>query len=222
MVRKWMALASLVLLLSASSAYAMSRGTSGFSIGISNGTADLCARGGPAPTDYISAYASSETGIQGEYWLMMTDDYAFTVSGGFGFASEKDEPGDGATPGSPDKRYSQSSFNVRLGGDRVAKVGERAVIYFGPGIEFWSGKATFENLGLAIPPATEYQTEGVTRISVSTRIGGHMMLGSNWGLTCHFDRKFGYASAEENGAKATWWPSSMGASGGLLLLFGGE
>lgn len=220
MIRRLLTFATLALLLPASSALAVGKGTSMFALGFSNGTADLYS---PDGGGYISAYDHSETGVQGEYWLMMTEDYAFTLSGGVGFFSEKHEPGTGSSPGDPDRKYTQSSFNVRIGGDRVAKVGERAMVYFGPGVEFWSGKAKFENFGIVSPPAADtYETESVTRISVSTRIGGHMLLGEKWGLTCHLDRKFGYASAEENGAKATWWPSSMGASGGLLFLFGGE
>jgi hypothetical protein len=214
-----MVLASLALMLPAAHAAAMGKGASAFSIGLSNGSADLYDPSG-APGGYISAFDHSEIGVQGEYWMMMTEDYAFTVSGGVGFFSEKNEPGTGATPGALDRTYSQSSFNVRIGGDRVAKVGERAILYFGPGIEFWSGKATFENFGLFAPPPEKVETDNVTRISVSGRIGAHMMLGSNWGVTCHLDRKIGYASAEDTGAKATWWPSSMGASGGVLFVFG--
>lgn len=220
MFRRCMALATLALVLTAPGALAAGKGTSMLALGVSNGAADLYSADGGG---YISAFDHSEIGLKGEYWLMMTDDYAFTLAGGIGFFSEKNEPGTGSAPGDPERTYSQSSFSVRLGGDRVAKVGDRAILYFGPGLEFWSGKAKFENFGFVAPPAAdEYETENVTRISVSTRIGAHMLLGSNWGLTCHLDRLWGHASAEENGAKATWWPSSTGASGGLLFMFGGE
>jgi hypothetical protein len=58
------------------------------------------------------------------------------------------------------------------------------------------------------------------RISLSGRLGGHMMIGENWGLTLQGGHKLGRASYEEAGSKTTWWPSSMDASGGLLFRFG--
>jgi len=138
------------------------------------------------------------------------------VAGGLGFFSEENEPGTAASPGDPTVKYSQSSFHVRLGGDRVVDVGERATFYFGPGVEYWSGKAKFEST----PPAVE--TENVTRISLAGRMGAIMKMGSSWGFHGEIEHKMGYATAEDTGAKATWWPSSVGGHGGLLFMFGGD
>jgi hypothetical protein len=183
-----------------------------FAIQLSNGVADLT---GPEDgTGYITAYDHSEWGAQAQYWKMMGPDYAFWVSAGASWFSEENEPGDNALPGSETFEYSQTSWNVRIGGDRVVNVGDRAAIYFGPGIEYWSGHAEF---GDAFP-----STPDVTRISLVGRMGGLMTIGSSWGLTGHIGHRIGYATAEEAGAKATWWPSSFDGAVGLAFVFGGS
>lgn len=179
-------------------------------IQVTNGTADLYS---PDGAGYISAYEHSEVGIGLQYWRLMSRDYAFTFSAGIGAFSEKNEPGNGAAPGSTDFEYTQSSWNVRVGGDRAVKVGDRAIFYFGPGLEMWSGKAKFE--GGSFGPA--YETENVTRFGLSGRVGGVMLLSEKIGFNCQVGRYVGIASAEEDGAKASWWASGFQASGGLLI-----
>ncbi len=179
-------------------------------IQITNGTADLYY---PAGAGYISANSHSEVGVGIQYWRMMSQDYAFTFSGGIGYFGETDKPGTAAPNGSTDFKYSQNSWNVRVGGDRAVKVGERAIIYFGPGLEMWSGKAKFEGEGYT--PA--YESQNVTRFGVSGRVGGAMMLSEKVGFNCQLGRYVAYASAEEDGAKATWWPSGFEASGGIVF-----
>lgn len=203
-----------VLLCFASSAFAIGKGTSMLAIQITSGTADLYS---PPSGGYISAYDHSELGLGAEYWNLLSDDYAFALSAGMGTFNETDKPGQGAPSGAGDFKYSQSSFNVRIGGDRVVKVGERALFYFGPGFQYWSGKAKFENSG-----APSVETENVTRLSLDGRIGATMLIGPTWGITMQVGHRVGYASAEDQGAKATWWPSSNYASSGVQFMFGGN
>jgi len=227
MKRATVALAGLLLVTFAPAAWALGKGGSMFAIELTHGTADFADKASGLTTaapnftaQYITAYDTKELGVQGQYWYMMADDYAVTVSAGVGFMSEKDEPGQGAAANAPDLKFTTSSFNIRLGGDRVAKVGDRGMLYGGPGIEFWSGSAKFEP-----SPFTgtgEYKNESTIRFGISARLGGTMMLGEYFGLTTHIGSRFGYASIEEQGAKATWWPSSMEAAGGLVYTFGGE
>lgn len=186
---------------------------------LASGTADLATEastgfGGTAP-----AYDHSEYGFKFEYWNMMAADYALTASAGVGLFSEEDKVGTNGAPGDGTQKYTQSSWNVRVGGDRVVKVSDRAYLFFGPGLEYWTGKAKFED---ATPPASTYETESVTRFSLHGRMGAHMMIGEAWGITLQTGHKIGMASYEENGAKTTWWPSSMDASGGLVFQFGGK
>jgi opacity protein-like surface antigen len=180
-------------------------------IQITNGTADLYSPGAPG---YISAYDHSEVGIGIQYWRLMSKDYAFTFSAGIGTFSETDKPGTAAPINSTDFKYTQSSWNVRVGGDRAAKVGERAIIYFGPGLEMWSGKAKFDG-GPAF--TTAYETQNVTRFGISGRVGGVMLISEKVGINCQIGRYLGIASAEEDGAKASWWPSGFQAAGGLIF-----
>ena len=108
MKRATVAVAGLFLMTFAPAAWALGKGGSMFAIELTNGTADFAdklngAHGGPPnyTASYISAYDHSELGIQGKYWRMMAEDYAFTLSVGWGFFSETDKPGQGATAGSP-------------------------------------------------------------------------------------------------------------------------
>ena len=210
------AVTTLLVATLASTALAMGKGTSMIAVQLGVGTANLYDPSIAATSGYISSYEHSEDGVQLQYWNLMSDDYAFTIAGGLGFFSEEDKPGTAAAPGSTSDKYTQTSYRVRVGGDRVVSVGKRAVLYFGPGVEFWSGKSKLETVGLTL------KSESTARISLSGRMGGTMMIGSNWGFTGDMGHLIGHASAEDHGAKASWWPSSLDAHGGLLLEFGGS
>ena len=184
---------------------------------VTSGTADL-ATDFPnpitGPSGFAPAYDHSEWGGRLEYWNMMGPEYAFNLSAGIGTFSEEDKPGTAAA-GAGTFKYTQSSWNIRIGGDRMLLVGDKSYIFFGPGIEWWSGKAKFE------VPGSSYESENVSRISLGARVGGHMMVGPTWGLTANVGTKIGRASYEEGGAKTTWWPSSMEGGVGLVFKFGG-
>jgi hypothetical protein len=180
------------------------------SLGLSSGTADLAFENS---LGFQTAYDHSEYGFEFGYWNLMAKDYALTASGGIGLFSETDKPGDN-TVVSDDFTYSQSSWKVRLGGDRVVRVGDRAFVYFGPGIEYWSGKSKNE-LG-----AQSVESNSVTRISLHGRIGAAMMIGDNYGFNVSVGNKVGRASYTEAGAETSWFPSSMDASMGLVFAFG--
>ena len=198
-------------LLLASPALAAGKGTTLFSIGLSNGTADLY---GPSGSNYITAFSHSEIGVSARSWYYMNEDYAVTLDAALGFFSETDKPGNGAATGASDEKYTQNSYSLRLGGDRMVKVGDRATFYFGPGLEYWVGKAKWDHLG----PNTE--SENVTRYSLSSRIGAMMNLTQTVSLGCNIGRKLGVATADDLGRKVMWWPSSFDATGGVIFKFG--
>jgi len=228
MKRATIAVAGLFLMAFAPAAWALGKGGSMFAIELTHGTADFADKTQGATTGapnytaaYISAYDHTELGVQGQYWRMMADDYALTLSAGWGFFNETDQPGQGAPAGAPDRKFSISSFNVRLGGDRVAMIGERTMMYGGPGIEFWSGSAKFEPDFVVKNTTTgEYKNESTVRFGISARLGATMMMTEKLGLTAHVGGRYGHASVEEDGAKANWWPSSIESSAGLLWTFG--
>jgi hypothetical protein len=228
MKRATVAVAGLFLMAFAPAAWALGKGGSMLAIELTHGTADFAdtlagtTTGANSTAEYITAYDHSELGIQAQYWRMMAEDYAFTLSVGWGFFNETDEPGQGAPAGSPDAKFSISSFNVRLGGDRFYKLGERTIVYGGPGIEFWSGSAKFEPDPFATTGTGEYKNESTMRWGLSARLGATMMLSEYVGLTAHVGGRYGHASVEEQGAKASWWPSSTESSAGLVYSFGKE
>ncbi len=107
-------------------------------------------------------------GGQLEYSKMMSSDYALSFSGGASFSRETLKPGDNALPGEPQLDYEQTSWNVRVGGERVVNVGERAAFYFGPGVEYWSGSAKFDDVFIA----ATVRSPTTKRVSLTGRIGG--------------------------------------------------
>ncbi len=208
---------ALVALMSASTALAAAKGSTVFALQVSNGTADLYDAGGISHGgNYVSAFDHTEIGAQAQVWHFMADDYAMSLSFGLGMFSETDKPGNNPDAGAADIKYTQNSFNVRVGGDRFVKLGERASLYFGPGIEFWNGKAKYET-GEA---TSSWEGESVTRYSLSGRIGALMQLSNSVSLGCQLGRKVGMASVTDRGAKASWWPSSFDAAGGLVFGLG--
>jgi hypothetical protein len=208
---------AMIALFTASPAFATAirHGATRLAIELTAGTADLA-----QPEEglgYVPLTAHSELGAQLEYSTRMGSDYTFNFSGGAAFSREILKPGDNALPDEPQLDYEQTSWNVRFGGDRVVNVGERAAFFFGPGVEYWSGSAKFDDVFLA----ATVQSPNTRRVSLTGRIGGLMTIGSSWGLTSHVGYRAGYAWAEEAGAKSTWWPSSFDAGGGIVFLFGG-
>jgi opacity protein-like surface antigen len=198
----------------AAPALALGRGTTMLALELTSSTAEV-ADASAAGTGYISSYAIPEVGVQGQCWYLMAEDYALAVSGGIGFSNEKHEPGQAAPASAVDETRKSASFVVRLGGDRVVKVGDRALMYGGPGVELWRGKAKYE-------AATTYEGEPTTRIALSARIGATIVLSDAVGLTAQVGHHIGRASAEENGAKATWWPAGFDGAMGFVFSFGGE
>jgi hypothetical protein len=220
-MRKLVLSLAAVGILCAGPALAVEQGTSLLSIGISQGVGDYA---GPelfsSSPGYISAFSASEIGVTGEYWYMFASDYAVAFQGTYGFSSETNEPGTNAGPGALEAKFSTTSYKFRLGGDRVGQIGDRFTWFFGPGIEYWSGTAKFENF--AAPPDDNIETEATTRYGINGRVGGIMQLSDAVGIQGQVGNTLGYATAEENGAKATWYPSSFNASWGLIFTFGGS
>jgi len=211
--------AALLLAVSASVAAAAGTAKTKFlAVQLTSGTADLATViSSPPLQDFAPAYDHSEYGFKAEYWNMMGPEYAFNVSGGMGLFSEEDKPNSNAVAGTGAQKYTQNSWNIRVGGDRMLAVGDKSYIFFGPGIEYWSGKAKFED---KTAPGASYETENVTRWSLGARVGGNMMVGPTWGVTAQVGTKIGRASYKESGGETTWFPSSMEGNVGLVFKFG--
>jgi len=209
MNRSTIVLAVLCVSLTAASASAAGKGSSMLSIGLGQGVADGYAPTTVGAATYLAPTSTPETNAGVEYWYSFSDDYALALSGAYGFSSMKWE---GAAAGDPEIEATGTSIKVRVGGDRVGKIGERLTFFMGPGIEYWTGKQKFAIGGV------EDESESVNRYSVSGRIGGFMMLTETVAIMGQVGHSFGLATVDD-GASTTWMPNSFNASWGLTFGF---
>lgn len=210
-------LAALALFVAASQAAAAEKSIIvGF--GLSHGTSDYATKNSVnnATASANTANQSPELGGRFEYWNLMKPDYALNFSANVGFSSETDKPRTGFTK---EGKFTTSSWSVRLGGDRVYSPNDNTKVFFGPGIEYWSGKAKFVDIGGF---TGTYETENTSRISLHGHMGGIMMIGPNWGLSGQLGHKIGIASYTEQGGKTNWMPSSIDGAMELIFSFGGK
>lgn len=202
-----MAMVALCLVVPA--AMAADGARSRLSIGLGQGVADGYSVATVGAGDYLAPTTAPEINVGAEYWYSFSDDYAFALAGAYGFSSMKWE---GATAGDPEIKATGKSFKVRVGGDRVGRVGDRLTVFMGPGLEFWSGSQKLDVGG------SSDESESVTRFGVSGRIGGFMALTESVSIMGQVGHTFGLATAEDE-AKSTWLPSSFNASWGLAFAF---
>jgi hypothetical protein len=224
MLSKAIVVSVLAMLVGGFDAFGMGRGSSVFAIQIGQGQADLA-----NPVVGAANYSTVDTGdpssqieLGGQYWYLLRDDYALSLSAAAGFFSEKDVAGNNPPANSPDHKYSSTGFKLRVGGDRVGRVGERLVVFAGPGVEYWAGHAKYENVFGTTPPSSNVTGPTTTRLGVSARIGGFIMISPAVSLAGQVGNVWGYATAKDKGAKVTWWPSSFEAAGGFGFHFGGK
>jgi len=187
-------------------AWALEPGTSLLSLEVAQGTADLVSPDGP----YLSAYDHPELGVQLGYWRLVNDALAVNLGVGFGAIRERNQ-----ADGHEDRYYQQRSWNVRLGADRTLELGHNTVFFFGPGVEYWSGYARFIDLlgsGTVTAPT-------VTRLSVSGRFGGMMVVSDSFSIIGHMGYRFGYAGASNATAKTQWYTGGVEAGAGLAYAF---
>ena len=166
---------------------------------------------------YITTRDHSDIGAQVQIWRFYSPDYALTVSGGIGFFTETEKPGTGAPPGSTDFKYTQKSWQARLGADRVIKLSDKLHLFVGPGIQYWSGHAKTEGGAAPIAPAAETPT--TNRLAVEGRVGFHLMLKEKVALFTQIGQYLGYATSKKDGAETTWWPSGHDGAAGLAFSY---
>lgn len=205
--RIWLLGLAVLVLPSFASAASLQKGTSLLAIQLSRGVADANVDNG----GYILSSTWPEVGVQGQYWYFLADEYGVNVTAGIGYFKES-VTADPATIGATDQTYKLSSVQFRVGGDRFAKLTDKLQIFVGPGIQYWSGKLTFED------PSGEAEQPSTTRIALSGRIGANIAIGENFGLMGHIGQYWGYATASEGGAETKWLPS--GSEGAMGFLFG--
>jgi hypothetical protein len=191
-----------LLLGSVSNAGAIGKGASMLALELTTGTADLSEF---ATDGSFFVYDVPEVGVQAQYWRLLSDDYAWTLSVGWG-ASRQNVT---SSPTFTEETVKHSSFNVRLGGDRVVEVGSRALMYGGPGVEYWVGKSQFGGFTS-------------TRLGLSARLGATMKINETFGITAHVGPRIGWAKSDSDlePTKASWWTGSFEGTMGVAFAFG--
>jgi hypothetical protein len=188
-------------------------------IGFSHGTGDYA---GAFGGDYLGANGSGasvqipEIGGGAEFGFKFSEDYSVVFGGDYRAGSDKFEPTN-ATTGNPTLKVTSSSWKLRLGGDRVGKIGDRFTWFMGPGLEYGSGKAKFEP---GISTTASQETEPTTLFGLNGRVGGIMMMNPKFGIRGQIGDSFGQQSVKENGGKNTAWYSSFEALWGVTFALG--
>jgi hypothetical protein len=202
--------ALLLSIAGAASAGAIEKGSSILAIQVNHGRVDLAEPYAPGAGTYFTSFlaAPPEIGLQVQYWKFLREEYAFNVSGGVGFFSEKDESD---SPLDPEIKYTQSSWLVRAGGDRVAHITPRFHLFVGPGIQFWTGKWKIESGG------AEFESEPTKRLALDGRIAVHLKMGESFGMFGQFGHYIGYAWSADGDSKTHWWATGENGAGGLAF-----
>lgn len=204
----WLLGLALFALPELASAASLQKGTSMLAIQLNRGVADLTGDVGGV----LISSSRPELGFQAQYWMFLADEYGLNASAGIGYFKES-ETADPAQVLATDYTETVSSWQIRIGGDRFAKVTDKLQIFAGPGIQLWSGKRTIET------PAGEVEDPTTTRWALSGRIGANIAIGENFGLIGHVGQYWGYASAKEGGADTKWLPSGSEGAMGFAFSF---
>jgi len=191
------------------SAASIQKGSSILAIQLSRGVADLTGGGGNGT---LITFSMPEVGVQGQYWYFMADEYAVNLDAGIGYFKESDTA-DPSVLGSEDFTRTANSWQVRIGGDRFAKLTEKLHFFAGPGIQVWGGKVKDK-----YAVSGEFESPSTMRVALSGRIGAHILMGQNFGLMGHIGQYWGYATASEGDAETKWLPS--GSEGAMGFSFG--
>jgi hypothetical protein len=198
------------LLIAPASAAPITKGSTILSFQLVHGDADFAT---PESGGYISAYDHAEWGGEILFQHLVSENWALAVSAGLGMFSETNKPGTNALPGADDFKYTQSSFNGRVGFDRFVHISPEFHLFAGPGLQYWNGKGKTDD------GTTESERPSVSRIALSGRMGAHVNVGDSFALTGHLGGYLGMASAEEAGAEASWTPSGHDGAMGVSFSF---
>ena len=235
-MRKLIILTIAALSLTVSSAMAASGGDEGkmtFSIGLAQGSGEFAepasavTSGNPiiVPNNILGGPSygpMGELGANVQWGYMFSPDYAFAVGFDYRIASQKLEPTTNAPAGTTTLKITATEWQIRAGGDRVGAIGDRFKRYMGPGLEYASGKAKFENLYAATGPTASVKGEPTNKFGVNGRVGGVMMLNNQVGIYGQLGNSVGLASVKDTGGKTTWYYSTFQSAWGLQFAFGGK
>jgi hypothetical protein len=163
------------------------------------------------PASLSSLGEENELGLHLAWSYFLSDAWAGVISGGSNFGGQEFTPASGT-----EKKYSSSSYNVRLGFDRYAFINDAVALYAGPGLLYWKGKAEDTNL---LTPGVTTTWPDVTEWAFNGRIGMYARMGTRYGLFGHIGQTIGSNSGEDPAGKVSWWSSHHEGSVGLAIDF---
>lgn len=201
-----LACSALVSVWIAGPAAALDPGTWILALEATSGVADLVSESG----GYLAAYDHGEIGVQGQAWYLASDAWAVALSGGPARTREANR-----AAGVPDRYYQQRAWCARIGIDRMLPLADDAILFFGPGVEYWRGHSRF--IGYFADPVVD--GADVSRWSASGRFGALVVVTDAIGLTGHLGFRMGYASASEGGLESGWYTSGYEAAAGIAFAF---
>jgi len=162
-------------------------------------------------TGPANIYEADEIGAHLAYSYFVSDQWAAVVSGSYGAGKESFTDAGGAK-----QKETSKSFGGRIGFDRYAFINDEVALYAGPGLTYWSGRATYEGSGV---PTVDGDWPKVKQFGFNGRIGMYARMGGHVGLFGHIGQVLATNSADGTPGKNTWWTMHHEGSVGLALDF---
>jgi hypothetical protein len=164
-------------------------------------------------TGSVSEYEDSELGAHFAYHHFTSDEWTVSLSGGTDVGRVQFRP---AAAGAPVETYTSRSWNVRVGADRFAFVNDRAAIYAGPGLLYWTGEAEYSGSG---DPFIDLKWPRVSQIGINGRIGMYASISHRTALFGHIGQVIARNTASDSRGKNIWFTNHNEGSVGLSYEF---
>jgi hypothetical protein len=128
-------------------------------------------------TGPANIYEADEIGAHVAYSYFVSDQWAAVLSGSYGAGNEAFTAAGGGK-----QKETSKSFAGRIGFDRYAFINDQVALYAGPGLTYWTGRATYENSG---NPLVDGDWPKVKQIGFNGRLGMYARMGNHYGLFGH-------------------------------------
>ena len=199
---------------SSAEAAKLGKGNSVVWIGLNGNVAQLV---GPALNRAIVT-KSEEVGVHVACSYFLSDAWTVVLSGGhdagnrkFEYSSSYPVPQVAGT----EEKFTSTSFNLRIGGDRYAFINDDVALYAAPGVLFWKGHAKYDGFGLGV----DGTWADVTQVGFNGRIGMYARLVGHSALFGHIGQVIARNTDDDTPGKNTWWSNHHEGSVGLAFDF---
>jgi hypothetical protein len=164
-------------------------------------------------TGSVNEYEDNELGAHLACHHFVSDEWTVSLSGGVDVGRVQYRP---SNPASAVETYSSRSWNVRVGGDRFAFINDRAAVYAGPGLVYWSGQAKYSGSG---NPLIDLEWPRVSQIGFNGRIGMYASISNRTALFGHIGQVIARNTASDAKGKNIWFTNHNEGSVGLSFEF---